>query len=129
MQTIINNYVQLAFSFFDSNHCGYLLADDLVKILHNCGFMISKKGWTSVVGDNDKILYRSLQEPSTVMEYTPTKPIGEDDSTTRSSKEPSVYIRNGNVYEIPKLIDQSEKDEKIKAEQKEKLTTLQEKLG
>ncbi|KAI1309490.1 Cell cycle and apoptosis regulator protein 2 [Halotydeus destructor] len=129
-KTVTNAYALLAFSYFDSNHCGYIVTDDLLKVLHNCGFSISKKGWSSLVGDNDKIYYRSLNEPDKIFDFKHIDPLSVSSGETGSTKShgSAVFMRNGSVYDIIKLIEQSEDDEKMKASFDDKLKALQVKL-
>ncbi|CAG2122442.1 unnamed protein product, partial [Medioppia subpectinata] len=39
------NYVHLSFAYFDSSHCGHILADDLTKLLNNANFTLSRKAF------------------------------------------------------------------------------------
>lgn len=123
------NYVQLAFSFFDQSHCGYFNSDDLTKILHNCGLTTSRKGWLSYFGDNDKVYYSNFVEPSTIVEYKKSDPFLSSESEESNGKSVPVFIKDGHVFDIPKLIDQAERDEKLKAELSDQIKILQEKLG
>lgn len=117
-----NNYVHLAFSYFDSCHCGYLTADDLQKLLSCCGVNFSKRTWTYIFGSNDKIKYRYFKEPTKVYSFAKleaklNKQLDEPGQEVKSS----LYVKDGNVFDIDKLIAQSESDEKLKVELKDRL--------
>lgn len=130
-----NNYVLLAFSYFDSCHCGYVIADDLLKLLSCCGINFSKRTWTHIFGNNDRIRYRSFKEPTKIYNFTlteqPDKSI--DTKQTPSSKsteiKSSLYVKDGNVFDIEKLINQSDADEKLKVELKDKLKLAEDQIS
>ena len=119
-----NNYVLLAFSYFDSCHCGYLTADDLQKLLSCCGVNFSKRTWTYIFGSNDKIKYRYFKEPTKVYSFAGLeRKVNKQLAGDKSGQEvkSSLYVKDGNVFDIDKLIAQSESDEKLKAELKDRL--------
>jgi hypothetical protein len=136
-QGVVNSYVKMAFSYFDANHCGYLLTEDLLRALQNCGFSVSKKGWTTLVGDADKLYYKSLVEPHKLVGLRSVQAMDAEESHSKSrtnsggSREAAapVYIKDGNIYDIPRLIEQSEQDERLKTDLREKLKTLKDKMG
>lgn len=122
-----NNYVLLAFSYFDSCHCGYLIADDLQKILSCSGINFSKRTWTYIFGSNDKIRYRFFKEPTKIYNFNQIK---QNNLSNQSSTEVkgTLYEKDGNVYDIDKLITQSNNDEKLKAELEDKLRLAEESI-
>ena len=128
-----NNYVLLAFSYFDSCHCGYVLSDDLLKLLSCCGINVSKRSWTNIFGSNDKIRYRFFKEPTKIYNFNliadqPKSSNNKQQTLTTKSNEVknTLYIKDGNVFDIDKLINQSESDEKLKVELKNKLRVAEE---
>lgn len=120
-----NNYVLLAFSYFDSCHCGYLTVDDLQKLLSCCGVNFSKRTWTYMFGSGDKIKYRNFKEPSKVYSFATIEQKVNKQLTGKSSADQpvknSLYVKDGSVFDIDKLIAQSESDERTKVELKDRL--------
>lgn len=119
-----NNYVLLAFSYFDSCHCGYLTVDDLQKLFSCCGVSFSKRTWTYMFGSGDKIKYRNFKEPSKVYSFAAIKQLANKQPSSSAGEQEvktSLYVKDGSVFDIDKLIAQSESDEKLKAELKDRL--------
>jgi Ca2+-binding EF-hand superfamily protein len=54
------NYVHLSFAYFDSHHCGYILSEDLSKLLNNANFTFSRKAFNLLVNNEEKVIYRDL---------------------------------------------------------------------
>lgn len=130
--TLDNNYVLLAFSFFDSCHCGYMIVDDLLKLLSCCGLNFSKRSWTHIFGNNDRIRYRNFKEPTKIynfLEQSTTTTKTQDSSGKTTETKSSLYSKDGNIYNIDKLINQSEKDEKLIVELKDKLKLVEDQLS
>lgn len=125
-----NNYVLLAFSYFDSCHCGYVLADDLLKLLSCCGINFSKRTWTNIFGsNNEKIKYGNFKEPSKIYNFNLIEQkVNKQQQNSSNEVKSSLYIKDGNVFDIDKLISQSESDEKLKVELKDKLRLAEENI-
>lgn len=58
----VDRYINLAFSYFDSTHMGYVYSDDLNKLFNNTDLTISKRALASLIGDGEKFNYRTLAE-------------------------------------------------------------------
>lgn len=116
-----NSYVLLAFSYFDSCHCGYLTVDDLQKLLSCCGVNFSKRTWTYLFGSGDKIKYRYFKEPTKIYSFAALQQKANKAAGEKSEVKSSLYVKDGNVFDIDKLIAQSESDEKLKSELKDRL--------
>lgn len=124
----------MAFAYFDSCHCGYILVDDLLKLFHNSNVSLSKKVWTSLLGTDDKIYYRSFKEPEKLIysirnDFDLYTPLPNSSSSNLTSDECNVFVKNGNFYDISQLINQAEQDELVKMELKDKVKILYDKLG
>ena len=124
------NYVHLSFAYFDSNHCGHILSEDLAKLLNNANFTLSRRAFNLLVNTEDKVQYRDLLEPK---ELITIKAIGAQDqqSSDGSPKALSakIFEREGTIYDIEQLIDQSESDEKLKVRLNEELSANKEKIS
>ncbi|CAG2104914.1 unnamed protein product [Medioppia subpectinata] len=126
------NYVHLSFAYFDSSHCGHILADDLTKLLNNANFTLSRKAFNLLMSTEDKVLYRDLCEPKELLTVTKTTSAvntqkADDDASQASNVR--IYEKNGTVYDMELLIDQSEKDEALKVRLNEELIANQEKIS
>lgn len=64
------NYVQLAFSYFDVHHCGHLLSDDLIKLFCNSNISLSKRCFNLLINSQDKVTYKHLTEPKQQFDWT-----------------------------------------------------------
>ncbi|CAG2174069.1 unnamed protein product [Oppiella nova] len=126
------NYVHLSFAYFDASHCGHILADDLAKLLNNANFTLSRRAFNLLVNTEDKVQYRDLCEPKQLLAVTKSNTssdqqnLSEDTSRTGNSR---IYEKNGTVYDMDLLIDQSESDEKLKVRLNEELIVNQEKIA
>lgn len=136
LQTPANPYTQLAFSYFDSTHCGYLMHDDIIKLMHNCGIHVSKKVWANVKGEStDKVMYRGLPEPLACLDYdkyvssSAAEQTSSPVSNGTKSTSGQIFEKDGNVYDVLKLIEQSDLDEKRIALLTEQLKSCQNKMG
>lgn len=118
-----NSYVLLAFSYFDSCHCGFLLAEDFNRLLNACGYSLSKKVLSAFLGTTNKIRYRQFREPVEMLDFSRLNalpafgglPSSTESATSQQSVSP-VFSKDGSLYDVLKLIEQSERDERIKAE-------------
>lgn len=119
------NYAHLACAYFDANHCSYLFADDIIKLFSNCGYTLSKKVCTLLLGNEEKIEYRNLPEPR---EFLPIVNRNEGKSSETLATG-SIVERNGILYDINQLINQSEADEKLKVNLADEITLLKDKIG
>lgn len=66
----VDRYINLAFSYFDSTHMGYVYFEDLNKLFNNTGLTISKRALVSLVGDTEKFNYRTLPDLSRKLKPT-----------------------------------------------------------
>ncbi|XP_054164443.1 cell division cycle and apoptosis regulator protein 1-like isoform X2 [Oppia nitens] len=123
------NYVHLSFAYFDSSHCGYVLSEDLTKLINNSNFTLSRRSFEKLVNNEDKVVYRDLSEPKELLPIVSSAvdliKTNEGQSQLINAK---IYEKNGTVYDINQLIDQSENDEKLKVKLNEELTVNQEKI-
>ena len=106
--------VQLVFSFFDDRHLGYIRSEEGNQLISCCGFNLTKKAWTNITGGVDRIFYRNLETPSVFINKSqgPDHPLAQDSvSEQKESKgvsSSSVFFRNGIMYDVANLVDQSE---------------------
>lgn len=90
--------------------------------------------WTNLKGEaTDKVVYRHLAEPPSILDYDHYVS-GVRGAETSGGGEPvtgggRIFVKNGNVYDVTKLIDQSEKDEKRIATLTEQLKSSRTKIG
>ncbi|KPM09043.1 hypothetical protein QR98_0075730 [Sarcoptes scabiei] len=131
--SISPNFVHLAFSYFDKNHSGYMMSDDLNHLFQMTGFPFSKKSLNSLIsslksstndqnGLNDRVFYANFQQPSTLIArnfHYPTMNQSKSECSIdydgqKSSNNQLIIERNSIQYNIDELIKQSENDQKIK---------------
>lgn len=98
--------VHLYLSFFDERHMGYVWAEDILQLLNCVGFRFSRKTWSALTSDLDKVHYRTLEPPTATISYSLPRPPLE--SSSQSERPSSVFTKNGVVYDICNLIEQSE---------------------
>ena len=84
-----------------------------------------------MVNSEDKVQYRDLVEPKDLISITNKvnrigANSGEESAKTITAK---IYEREGTVYDIEQLIDQSESDEKLKVRLNEELAANNEKIS
>jgi hypothetical protein len=109
--------VQLIFSFFDDKHFGYMSSQEALQLISSSltGFSFSKRLWTNLTAGVDRIYYRNLEAPKTDFLFKQafvdplgmkqeTRPSGGNQVTEQSS---SVYFKNGIMYDVNNLVDQS----------------------
>jgi len=117
----VDRYINLACSYFDSTHMGYLHIDDLSKLFNNTGLTISKRALISLIGDGDKLNYRCLADLSPKLSPTyiyrfPDQfnrlPAADHSDTGKSSESATVSCSNkvieyqGVTYNLESLISQ-----------------------
>ena len=119
----VDRYINLAFTYFDSNQMGYMFADDLNKLFSNCGLSLSKRALTSLIGDSDKFHYRCLPDllpklsPSYVYQFPgqflrlPGSGGSEAGSTLVDSK---MVELQGVQYNIESLVKQTKEAETLR---------------
>lgn len=95
---------------------------------------LSKKVWTSLLGTEDKVYYRSFKEPEKLIDLIRNdvdlhSPLSNSNSSNLTSDNGNVFVKDGNFYDVSKLINQAEQDEVIKMELKDKVKILYDKLG
>lgn len=117
----VDRYINVALTYFDSTHMGYLYFEDLTKLLNNTGLTVSKRALISLVGDGDKFHYRSL--PDLTPKVSPTYQyefpsqfnfvFGLNSSQSQPSSTASenashakIVEHKGVVYEVEKLVQQ-----------------------
>ena len=85
-----------------------------------------------MVSTEDKVQYRDLLEPKELIAIkNNVERIGGHNSGEESSKTitAKIYEREGTVYNVEQLIDQSESDEKLKVKLNEELAANKEKIS
>ncbi|RWS07592.1 hypothetical protein B4U79_16125 [Dinothrombium tinctorium] len=103
--------------------------EDILRLFHNCNFPLSKKVWNALFGTEEKQYYRSLKEPPHVIDYFKIYAENSSYSAPAANKEVGpIFTKDGNIYDVLQLISQSENDEKIKSDLRDKLTLGEEKI-
>lgn len=115
----VDRYINLAFSYFDSTHMGYVYFEDLNKLFNNTGLTISKRALVSLLGDSEKFNYRTLPDLSNKVKPTYVYEFPEHfrrlpgSSSSASSSENSDLALNGKTveykgvsYDVEQLISQ-----------------------
>lgn len=118
----LDRYINLAMSYFDAGHIGYLQFEDLSKLLNNTGLTISKRALLSIVGESEKLNYRTLPDLSPKLEPTYVYKFPEQFSTLPgASADESVSLGNsrtvqfeGVTYEVEKLVQQAKEAETVR---------------
>lgn len=116
----VDRYINLAFTYFDSTHMGFVYFEDLNKLFNNTGMTISKRALISLVGESEKINYRTIPDlsaklpPTYIYEFPGqfTRPqiapsfsnFGSDQPNYKSKVRMIEY--KGVSYDIEKLIQQ-----------------------
>lgn len=105
----INRYINLAFSYFDSTHMGYVYADDLNKLFNNTNLTLSKRALSSLLKDVEKFNYRTLPDlspnlhPTYIYEFPEQfrqLPDGDNPDSSLTSK---MIQYKGVMYDLDKL--------------------------
>lgn len=118
----VDRYLNLAFTYFDSTHMGYIYFEDLNKLFNNTGLTISKRALISLVGDGEKVNYRIIPDlspkipPTYVYEFpgqfgrsplTSTQSVFESTTEQPNLKSSGRMIEfKGVTYDVEKLIQQ-----------------------
>ena len=97
---------QLVFSFFDDKHFGYMRTDEALQLLSSCGYTFSRKVWSNLTCGVDRIYYKNLEPPKDMFSVTQTfmDPLSSAETNLTTA---SVFFKNGVLYDINNLIDQS----------------------
>lgn len=117
----IDRYMNIAFTFFDSTHMGYILVDDLSKIFLNSGYSVSKRALQALVGEGEKFNYKSVPDPNWTTAYKFPKQFSEYSSKEESTQKSIAYDSsnntvefNGIYYDVEKLIQRSITSERVR---------------
>jgi len=107
------------------------LSEDLAKLLNNANFTLSRRAFNLLVNSEEKVVYRDLNEPKQLLPFKITNYKSHVNSSEDSSNVNQVKIieKNGTVYDVEKLIEQSESDEKLKVRLTEELAANKDKIG
>lgn len=119
----VDRYINLAFSYFDSTHMGYVYFEDLNKLFNNTSQTISKRALTSLVGDTEKYNYRTLPElsskfkPTYIYEFpeqfrrlpgSTSNGVGSDSENPSFTVAGKTIEYKGVSYDVDRLIQQVE---------------------
>lgn len=110
----VDRYINLAFSYFDSHHMGYVYFEDLNKLFNNTGLTLSKRALLSLVEDGERCNYRTLPDLSPKLpptynyrfpeQFTRLPGTASSDSIGKTSSRTLEY--QGVVYDVEKLVEQ-----------------------
>lgn len=128
----VARYLNLAFTYFDVNHMGYLQFEDISRLFNNTGLTISKRALASLIGDCDKFNYRAFPDlspklpPTYVYEYpaqfcelpgsvktTDVDGDGISESNITASGE-TMFEYKGVLYDLEKLIQEARDAEALR---------------
>lgn len=119
----VDRYLNLAMSYFDASHMGYIQFEDLTKLFNNTGLTISKRALLSIIGESERLNYKTLPDlspklPPTYLYEFPDhfkKLPGQADSLADAvSINQQTVEYKGVSYDIEKLIQQVKEAETLR---------------
>lgn len=121
-----DRYINLAMSYFEVSQMGYLQFDDLSKLFNNTSLTVSKRALLSIVGEGEKLNYKTLPdlspklEPAYIYRYPEQFSMlpGSHSDITPNNSLSTVSLKSvefeGVSYDVEKLIQQAKEAETMR---------------